>query len=127
MTWNVKYDSELKLVQCTVVGPNTADQINASVLETISLAKRKATNLLLLDCSKLERALSTLDVYQMPRFYVDIKINRRNKVAVILPVQQQAREDVHFYETVCRNQGWNVKAFQGRQAALDWLTDKSSR
>ena len=57
----------------------------------------------------------------MPHFYDEVKGNRKSKIALILPPTGKIREDVIFYETVCRNRGWAVKAFDDRSEAIEWL------
>ncbi len=121
MICNLKYKPNLGIIECTVVGPLTADEFNESAARGIALAREKGTNLFLVDDSRLEKAVKTSEVYKMPRFYADLNIDRGTKMAIILPTSPDAKKEVQFYETVCRNHGWNVAAFEQRQDALDWL------
>ena len=47
----------------------------------------------------------------------------RVAVAVLLPASAREREAVEFYETACRNRGWDVSAFATSREAVAWLTE----
>ena len=121
MTWCVDYKSDLGFIQVVYTGLVTLDEFKKSTNEVISLSKNHKTNRVLIDDSKLEIAVSTSEIYKLPLFYDDVNANRKSKMALILPTSPQAREDVQFYETVCRNRGWFIKSFNERREAIDWL------
>ena len=121
MPWSLEYHSETKIVLCTYSGQLSLDEFKEATERTIALAVKHKTNLLLIDDSKLEPAVSAIDIYEMPRFYDKVEGDRKSRIALILPPSGQIREDVKFYETVCRNHGWNVKSFDEPQGATDWL------
>lgn len=124
MAWSVEYDSEHDLVQAVYAGHVTADDFKNSVMRTIECARKHKTLLLLIDDSKLESAVSTSDIFEMPLFYEDVEASRRSRIALIIPGSGKIREDVKFYVTVCRNRGWFAEAFDHRQEAIDWLLKK---
>lgn len=126
MTWRVDYKSELGFIQVVYTGLVTLDEFKKATNEVISLSKSHKENRILIDDSNLEIAVSTADIYKLPLFYDDVNANRKSRMALILPTSPQAREDVQFYETVCRNRGWFIKAFNERQEAIDWLTSNKS-
>lgn len=115
------YNPELGLVQCTLVGPVPADEIVNIQIEAIKLAREKGTNLFLIDNSKWKASLSLLDIYKWPRLYKEMKVNRNYRLAMILSDDPTAQKAIKFYETVCRNRGWEVAVFKQRREALDWL------
>jgi hypothetical protein len=121
MPWSVEYDLEFDFLHCVFSGHLTAQDFKESTTTVMAMSKKHKTGKILMDDSKLEIAVSTAEIYKLPLFYDDVKANRRSKIALILPTAPQAREDVQFYETVCRNRGWFIKAFNGRQEAIDWL------
>lgn len=123
MAWHVEYNMELRLVECKVYGTITVDEINEAVEKVITLAGEKATHLILVDDKKLENTVETLEIYEMPKFYAELNIDRKMKVALILPDAPQLKEDLKFYETVCRNRGWNIASFEERKDAILWLTN----
>lgn len=71
----------------------------------------------------MEFAASMMDVYNLPgKQYLIEEADRSGRVAIVLPTSPKEKEVVHFYETVCKNRGWNVQAFAETQEAINWLT-----
>jgi hypothetical protein len=124
MPWRIEYDSELGIVRCFYSGEVSAEDFMAGTKETIALGKQNKSNMVLIDDCRLESTVSTMEIYEMPRFYDDMDASRKSRIALILPPSGQIREDVKFYETVCRNYGWNIEAFDTEQEAIDWLMSK---
>ena len=123
MPSTVEYCSELGVVEINHVGRVTGETFRSTTIEAFGLAKAHSTNLFLVDSSEGEGGGSLIDLYRLPDLYQELGLARGSKGAVVLPVADaKAEEDTRFYETVCRNRGWNVKAFTDRQAAIDWLT-----
>ena len=121
MTWTVEYVPDHDMVQVTVIGAATGDDLSAAGLEAIRLAKAHNTTSVLIDDMKLERAFSLADIYALPKFYLANQPSVTNRVAIILPTSQPARDNMLFYETVCRNRGLNHRTFDERQEAMAWL------
>ena len=73
---------------------------------------------------KLDATL--VDIFNLPtKQYLEEGADRSARVALLLPTPPKEREAVEFYETACRNRGWNVRSFDERPAAIDWLTGGS--
>ncbi|MEJ2640361.1 MAG: hypothetical protein P8010_12375 [Desulfosarcinaceae bacterium] len=125
MEFTTQYNPDLGLVQCTLVGPVPADEIVNIQVEAIRLAREKGTRLFLIDNSRWEASLSLLDIYKWPRLYKEMKVNRSYRLAMILSDDPTAQKAIKFYETVCRNRGWEVAVFKQRREALDWLHTNS--
>jgi len=126
MPWRVEPDLELGIVRVTYSGRVTAEEFKAGTLETITRMAEHRINLLLIDDSELEIAVSTNEIFQMPDFYERVHAHRSNRWALIHPPDPAALKHFKFYENVCRNRGWLVKIFSDHQAALDWLLTKPS-
>lgn len=125
MTWRIDYNAELGVMDCVYSDHVSAAEFEAGTLKTIALAKQHRTHLILIDDSELTSAVSTMEIYEMPRFYAGTDANRKSKWAIILPPGGQIREDVKFYATMCLNRGWYLKAFDDRKEAIDWLLNES--
>ena len=126
MAWYVEYNPDYGIIECRAEGFLTAKEIKEASEKTIALSGENDTKLILIDDSQVEETIETLEIYELPRYYEEINVDRKVKVAVILPNVPKAREDVLFFETVCRNRGWNIHTFTKRKEALEWLTDKAS-
>jgi hypothetical protein len=74
----------------------------------------------LLDHSNADgSSLSTLDIYDLPKKYKELDIPHNFRMAVVVP--DAMREDLAFYETVCRNNAYSVSIFFDQASALNWL------
>lgn len=126
MPSTVEYNPGLRIVQVKYVGRVTGDEFRKTTIEVLDLAKANNTNLFLIDDSELENVASIFDLYELPKLYRELGADGDSKAALIMPsVDTAAAEDVRFYETVCLNRGWQVKAFSERQEAINWLTNKN--
>ncbi|MBU1170385.1 MAG: hypothetical protein KKD44_12550 [Proteobacteria bacterium] len=126
MSWTVEYHSDHRFVECKAMGFLRVDDLIKAAVTTFDLAREKDTTLVLVDDSKLERTVGIRDIYDMPQRYADLNIDSRLKVAVILPTSPKAKEEVQFFETVCRNRGLNISVFRNRDEAMDFLIKKTS-
>lgn len=66
-----------------------------------------------------EDALHTIDIYELPKRYLELGIPRSFRFALVIP--QELKHNMEFYETVCRNNGYQVSIFFDREEALQWL------
>ncbi len=74
----------------------------------------------LLDHSQAkEYTLSTLDIYSIPKKYNELGIPHNFRMALVVP--EHLREDLDFFETVCRNNGYFASVFFDQASALAWL------
>lgn len=90
----------------------------------IELGRKKNAQLFLVDCTRLIAHATTLQLHDFPSMYEKLGMPRTSKVAVLMPKDALADKDVRFYETVCRNRGWQVSVFDVKDAAVKWLMGK---
>ena len=127
MSWTVEYNAEIGVVQCSYMGQVTADEFKEGTIKAIALAKDNNTKLFLIDDSKWQGGASVFGLFELPDLHEKHDADRVSRVALILPPPGTPEEkDAHFYETVCRNRGWNVTVFSEREEAIRWLTEKQS-
>jgi len=127
MPWRVEFNPKFGVVFIVYTGRIRLVDIQAATFRTIELVKEHHTALILIDCSELKTAISTMEIYQLPEFYDSTEASRQSKWALILPPAGQIREDTKFYSTVCQNRGWYLQAFDARQEAVDWLLTDSDK
>ena len=89
--------------------------------EALDYAKRLNSFLFLLDYRDIRADATLLRVYELPVIYHELGVPRRSKIAIVLPQVKSAEEDYEFYETVCYNRGYEVRLFEEKKHALDWL------
>ncbi len=123
MPWSYKEDPTSMIVEVTYTGKTTARDLRESTSALIALEKEKGKNRFLIDTTDMGFAASIMDIYDLPnKQYLEEGADRCGRVAVILPSSAKEKEAVQFYELVCMNRGWYVRAFPERQDAIDWLT-----
>ena len=64
---------------------------------------------------------SVVALYGLIGVFQSVGIDWRFREAVLMPSLDAAAEEVAFYETACRNRGFNVRVFRERGEALAWL------
>jgi len=100
----------------------TGADLRESTSAGIVLSREKGNADALVDSTELELVASLFYLFDLPaRQYYEDGLNRRVRVAVVLPSLPKEREDVLFYETACVNRGWRVRSFPTRDDAIEWL------
>jgi len=61
----------------------------------------------------------TIDIYNRPKLFGIIGAILRIKIAEI--IKPEHIEHFKFFETVCRNKGYQIYVFHDREKALSWL------
>ena len=127
MPWTYKENPPSSIVEVTVIGEITSDDLQELTSTLIELEKEKGSNGFLIDTTQMEFAASIVDLYKIPAIqYIEEGADRLACVAVILSDSIKEKEAVEFYETASINRGWNVRAFSERQEAIEWLADETA-
>ncbi len=121
MPWETRYLPEEKIIEIIFEGTFTLTSLAKILDNVLELVEKEHAYLVLGDCQKIEHSNTAFNIYDIPKEYENRQVNRRIREAMILPVDKDARQNVEFYETVCRNRGFNVRVFETREAALNWL------
>ena len=123
MPWTYNINATLHIVEVAYSGSTTARDLQESTSVFIALEKEQGINRFLIDTSEMELTASIMDIYNLPdKQYLEEAAERSGRVALMLPTTARETEAVNFYETVCKNRGWQVKTFFEHQEAVDWLT-----
>lgn len=125
MAWSAKHDRSNDIVEVVYTGDITGTELRDAASERIRLQKETGTMSVLVDASGIERMVAgTMDLFGLPdELYVSKQAHRNSRMALVLPRSRKEREGVRFFETVCENRGWQVKEFEERQVAVDWLRE----
>jgi len=120
MNWQINYDENEQIIFIKTIGVLDISSANLMRTEGFNLIKQHNCLRCLVDHSEIaEDALSTLDIYNLPKRYKELDIPRRLKMALVIPGKFMT--NLKFYETVCRNNGYLVSIFFNRESALEWL------
>ncbi len=127
MTHEITYDPITKIIRIKVTGNILLDEIKQIYIEAIQNAKEEEAFLFLSDYRQAQISLSAVEIYELPRTFVDIAksagYNPYHLKRAILPSGKP--EDFRFFETVSINSGQSfAKLFQEVDEAIGWLTEK---
>lgn len=122
MPYAVSHDLPLDIVEVKYTGLVSGADLKQATTECIAIQKRTGATRFLVDMDESELKASTLDIHDVPENqYWDQNLDRRSRIAVILPKAPGTRKAADFYEAACRNRGWNAHVLPDRQSAIDWL------
>lgn len=124
-SWSAEYLPEKKMVASTMRGAITDTDAKTQSEKVIRLLKDHEAELVLIDCREAISEMSYAVLYWMPRFYLQLGASRSTRMAVVLPVVPHRLESFLFYALACRNAGYNLRLFETRQMAEDWLAKKA--
>ncbi|MHC4117100.1 MAG: hypothetical protein ACYSWO_06300 [Planctomycetota bacterium] len=124
MTWKVEFNDEFGFIETVYTGKLTKQNKQDSTAQALALARGDGPHLFLADIQDAELELSLFDLYDIPGEWDVAGATRRNKLAVVAREGGRLWQDLKFFETVCRNRGWKVGIFSGRQDAIGWLKGK---
>lgn len=126
MPYEVKFDDKLSIIESTLTGVLSSDEVRGCTEELISSSVMHGAGAFLIDALKLTSVSSAAEVYDIPERYQEGGLSKSSRFAVVLPELRSAHEIVTFYDNVCNNRGWSVRPFETRYQAIGWLTDAGS-
>jgi hypothetical protein len=121
MKWEINYNKNNNIIAAKVEGTIDIESEEKLRNEVFDSMKNNGCRLLLLDLNKAEIGLSTFEIYDIPRKYMEQSVSRNTKMAILYPESES--RDFNFYETVSRNAGYDVMLFQEFEAAMKWLKE----
>ena len=122
MPWKVEYLDDLDIVQLTISGDFSDQDVKAAAPARIAMGRDKGTTRFIIDAVEMELTGSTFAIYDVPaNVYVEEGMERTARIAVLTANSSSSKEIVQFYENASVNRGWNVSAFMDREEAIAWL------
>jgi chorismate mutase len=120
--WKVEYLDDLDIVQLTISGDFSDQDVKAAAPARIAMGRDKGTTRFIIDAVEMELTGSTFAIYDVPaNVYVEEGMERTARIAVLTANSSSSKEIVQFYENASVNRGWNVSAFMDREEAIAWL------
>jgi hypothetical protein len=122
MEWTISFlpDQQIVVIQTRGVADGASSlKMARNILKTMQ--EHKAL-LCLIDHSALSAVSgNTVNIYYRPQELREVGVPANIKIAeVVLPAYEA---HFGFLETVCRNNGFNFRIFNEREAAMQWLTN----
>ncbi len=121
MSWTVEYAREKGVVEVTATGEIRDDDAAAQAAETIQLLGHNRITGVLVDYSDAVSEVSLSKLYWLPDYASEIGAPWDTRIAVVLPRKRYRLESYQFFELVSRNAGYEVKLFESKEAAEDYL------
>jgi hypothetical protein len=121
MTIKSEFIEELKIIDSVFNEKVTIVEMKEAVKESVQLAREHNTNLFLVDCSRLKKGGTIVQLYSLGDFYLEIDVMPGTKQAIVLSDTPETQRDIRFYETAMRNRGFDVQVFPDRPSAIAWL------
>ncbi len=121
MSWKVEYLPATGLVAVTAAGEVSDEDSRAQVGQVIDLVKQHQTTLGLVDYSEALSEVSLPSLYGLPDYFTQCGGPWNVRVAVVLPRSRYRNETYQFFKLVCGNAGYDVRLFDQREAAEEWI------
>lgn len=122
MSWTIQYSDSLRCVECSFSGVCTNEDIRDATSRAIATGRECQAYNYLVDTSQIDYKGTIFTLFDLPaNQYEDEGLHRESRIAIVLPANKKSKEDALFYETASVNRGWNVKSFESRLQAIDWL------
>jgi len=121
MGWNINFSGENKLVEIKYFGIVSKKDLEEAFSGAVEHWKEHNTFLILSDCSEMKGGHTLSDLFGIISEMENVDILRNVKEAVIISKNSEPAENIEFWETACRNRGFNVKIFKEKCEAEKWL------
>lgn len=113
------------MVELVYTGQVSPDELMRSAMETFELVSRSQIDRVLTDCSGMAGGHSIFDLLKGIEKLLAAGGPHlaKFKEAIVLPAEasKEAKQNVRFWETACRNRGLTVQVFFDRESAILWL------
>ncbi len=125
MPWNNSYLADLDAIVTVYSGVLSAETLLEAIQSTLTLARQHGTKNFLADCSTLEGGHSVVNLYELAKLLETAAIPMDFREAIVLPQLDAPASDVRFWETTCRNRGFDVRVFKTVVDATAWLVEST--
>lgn len=129
MPYRIAHDAAGGFVEVTYHGAVTRADFEAASADSLGFQRTKSVlNFMIAFDDDAKISVSKIDIYKLPtEDYTKARVDRRTRIAVVLPAAEHARNAALFYEDASRNRAWNVRTFEDRATAVSWLGSSSSK
>ncbi len=121
MPYKINYLEKEEIVEVVSFGNLTIVDFMNQGKEAIELALEKKTNLFFADDTDVVGPIDISVIISIPGFWDRFGAPRTNRLAVLISKDETLHKDFIFFETVCLNRAWNVRLFEKKEDAHEWL------
>ena len=124
MPYKINHLADQAVIELSLTGVVTGDELRASTSKCIAMQRDLGIKCFIVHADSSEIFATLFDLHDLAENqYHREGLDRGTRIAVVLPSSTSAREAADFYETVCRNRGWNTQIHPDPQSALEWLAE----
>ncbi|HMT11972.1 MAG TPA: hypothetical protein PKA39_10165 [Ignavibacteria bacterium] len=121
MQFKIKLSETKDYICLDYFGNVTNDDLTNSIAGCTQLYRETGVSLYLADCTDMHATHSILDIFGKVDAFESLEMKKDFKEALIVTRESESREKLNFYETACLNRGYNVRVFESKEDALQWL------
>ncbi len=123
-SWRVDYRDEADIVETTYGSAVNGEIALASSAARIEMGKRVGCARFLINGGAIETADGSTEAIfeRMTKTYYVAYTDPDSRFAVVNPQSEEGRWFARFFENLGTSRGWNVRRFESREEALNWLT-----
>lgn len=126
MPWSLGHLEQAGIVTVTNEGDVTLTALQEQTTAAIKCMQQHQVFLCLIDCRKAQIALHGSEIMQLVHYYDRLGGDRRYRLAVVVPVVENAHAVFQLYETATYNRGYRTRLFDQYETALTWLAEFQS-
>ena len=120
MPYSTSFDDDAKFVSIVFSGQITLRELKAGRSEAQSCLAENKCHRLLVDAKDYRLTHSLGEAYE---FTTEHPLFLRSPTRIAVVTYPDSAELFGFVEDVAQNRGTDLKTFEGRRAALDWLLE----
>lgn len=125
MKWDVVYDSARNIIVTTVSGESMLAAVESVARDSLQAAQVHGITRILCDYRLASSKLSTIEIHNLPKLFVDIGLSFSDRVALVYTESFVNTANLTFFDTRCYNNSLNIKVFTDYSEACQWLLTAS--
>jgi hypothetical protein len=126
MPWHIRVLENPTIIAVTYEGVIPPAELPVVFAAGIAEGKARQRWLFLTDLSELQSGPTVIDLIQQVAQFETMGVDHRVREAIIMPGIASMEKEARFYETACRNRGYNARLFATREAGIAWLIENSA-
>ncbi len=123
MPWKIEVVGSPAIVEVIYEGVVTPAELREAFDGAVAAGIQHHTRSFLADLSALTGGHSLVDLMDIVQGLESNDIDRHVREAILVPAVTPIGPYAEFYDTACRNRGFNSRLFADKDAALSWLRD----
>ncbi len=122
MPTNIRIIHAQEFIKATPEGQLNFEMAKQALLEIASASGPSFDNKIILDVRKAQSKLSIFNLWYLASELSKYRMAFSKKTAVLCPLE--GFDDAGFFALCAQNQGFNIRAFNSFEAAIEWLIEE---